>query len=169
MKSQGDKMTKITPYYLISAALKGISQVILIENVVSGLIILIAITIANYQLGIVALLSAIIGTLVAHAAGGDKNVIEQGLFGYNSVLTGLALYLFLTGSMRMVIALLAAAFVTIFTAAMMHFLKKLEHSSTHFSLYCLNMVFPSYFLSSRSFQDVFRISSTGFIPLAIED
>lgn len=141
-------MTKITLNYLISATLKGISQVILIENVVSGSIILIAITIANYQLGIVALLSAIIGTLVAHATGGDKNVIEQGLYGYNSVLTGLALYLFLTGSMRIVIALLAAAFVVMFTASMMHFLKKLSIPVLTFPYIVLTWLslLPSYHL-----------------------
>ena len=46
----------------LSASLKGISQVIFIENVVSGLIILLAITISSYKLGIIALLSAFIGT-----------------------------------------------------------------------------------------------------------
>lgn len=126
MKFQSDKMVKITPYYLISTALKGISQVILIDNVISGLIILIAITIGDYRLGIVALVSAIIGTLIAYAGGADKDALNQGLFGYNSVLTGLALALFLTDNFRWIIALIGAAFVTIFTAAMMHFFKGLE-------------------------------------------
>ena len=42
--------------YIILASLKGISQVIFIENVVSGVLILIAITIASYELGIITLL-----------------------------------------------------------------------------------------------------------------
>lgn len=112
-------------YYLISTSLKGISQVILIENAVSGLIILIAISIANYRLGIVALVSTIIGTLVAKAGGADETLIDQGLFGYNSMLVGLALSLFLTGSMRWGIAFAGAAFAALLTAAMMHFLKNL--------------------------------------------
>ena len=41
----------------ITASLKGISQVILIENAITGLLILIAITIESYYLGIIALLS----------------------------------------------------------------------------------------------------------------
>ena len=41
---------------IILASLKGISQVIFIENVVSGVLILIAITIASYELGIITLL-----------------------------------------------------------------------------------------------------------------
>jgi len=126
VKGGKDTSLKITPYYLMSVALKSISQVVLLENPISGLIILIAITIANYKLGIITLLSAIISVLVAHAAGGDKNIIEQGLFGYNSVLTGLALLLLLDGNMRWIVALVGAAFATIFTAAMMNFFKDLD-------------------------------------------
>ena len=44
----------------ITASLKGISQVILIENAITGLLILIAITIESYYLGIIALLFAIL-------------------------------------------------------------------------------------------------------------
>ena len=75
----------------IAASLKGISQVILIENAITGLLILIAITIDSYYLGIIALLSAIIGTLVENLEVQMKIRINQGLFGYNSVLTGMAL------------------------------------------------------------------------------
>lgn len=111
---------------LISVSLKGISQVILIENPVSGLIILIAITIANYRLGIMALLSALIGTSVGYGAGADKSIVEKGLFGYNSVLIGLSLSSFLTGNTRWVVALAIAGFVAVFAAAMMSFLEKLK-------------------------------------------
>lgn len=123
MKSHENIFERITLGKLMIISLKGISQVMLIENTLSGLLILIAITIVDYQLGILTFLSAIIGTLVAYVAGGDRGVISQGLFGYNSVLVGQALYLFLTGNMRFMIALAAAALVAIFTAAAMHILK----------------------------------------------
>ena len=83
----------------IAASLKGISQVILIENAITGLLILIAITIESYYLGIIALLSAIIGTLVAKFGGADEHTINQGLLGYNSVLTGMALVIILKWSL----------------------------------------------------------------------
>ena len=111
---------------LISASLKGISQVILIENAITGLLILIAITISSYYLGIIALLSAIIGTLVGKWGGADENSINQGLFGYNSVLTGMALALFLSGPYMWIVALVGSAVAAIFTATMMHFMKKTE-------------------------------------------
>jgi len=111
---------------LISASLKGISQVILIENAITGLLILLAITISSYYLGIIALLSAIIGTLVGKFGGADEQNITQGLLGYNSVLTGMALALFLNGPYMWIVALIGAAVAAVFTATMMHFMKKTE-------------------------------------------
>ena len=110
----------------ITASLKGISQVILIENAITGLLILIAITISSYYLGIIALLSAIIGTLVGKFGGADEKSINQGLLGYNSVLTGMALALFLSGPYMWIVALVGAAIAAIFTATMMHFMKRTE-------------------------------------------
>ena len=54
---------------------KGISQVILIENAITGFIILIAITIFSYYLGIIALLSSIIGPLVGKMGAQMKRVL----------------------------------------------------------------------------------------------
>lgn len=111
---------------LISASLKGISQVMLIENTFTGLLILIAITIYSYYLGIIALLSAMIGTLVGKAGGANEECINQGLFGYNSVLTGMALALFLNGPYIWIVALVASAIAAVLSAAMMHFLKRTQ-------------------------------------------
>ncbi|MCQ6282453.1 urea transporter [Bacillus sp. EB600] len=111
---------------LLSASLKGISQVILIENAIAGLLILIAITISSYYLGIISISSAIIGTLVGKFGGADEKSINQGLLGYNSVLTGMALALFLSGPYMWIVALAGAAIAAIFTATMMHFMKNTE-------------------------------------------
>ena len=110
--------------WFISSSLKGISQVILIENAISGLIMLVAITVASYSLGIIALLSAMIGTLVGRMGGAEEGSVSQGLFGYNSVLTGMALFLFLRGDDRWIIALFGAAIAALFTAAMMYFMRQ---------------------------------------------
>ncbi|WP_457983553.1 urea transporter [Bacillus paralicheniformis] len=113
-------------FRLITASLKGISQVILIENVMTGFLILIAITIFSYYLGIIALLSAIIGTLAGKLGAADEKIINEGLLGYNSVLTGMALASFLTGPYMWLVALIGSALAAIFTAAMMHFTKRTE-------------------------------------------
>ena len=109
---------------LLKTSLKGISQVILIENAITGFIILLAISISSISLGIITLLSAFIGTLIGKFLGADEDILNQGLFGYNSVLTGMALVLFLSGPSHWLIALAGAAITTIFTASMMHLMNK---------------------------------------------
>ncbi|QCJ45443.1 urea transporter (plasmid) [Bacillus sp. S3] len=113
-------------YPFLTAALKGISQVILIENSITGLLILIAILISSIYLGAIALLSAMIGTLIGILGGVDEDTINQGLLSYNSVLTGMALALFLQGPYMWVVALAGAAIAAFLTAAMMHFMKNNE-------------------------------------------
>lgn len=113
-------------FAFMSVSLKGISQVILIENAITGLLILIAITISSYFLGVITLLSAMIGTLVGKLGGADEKSINQGLFGYNSVLTGMALALLLNGPYQWIFALIGSALAALLTATMMHFMKKVE-------------------------------------------
>lgn len=92
----------------------------------TGFLILIAITIFSYYLGIIALLSAVIGTLAGKLGAADEKIINEGLLGYNSVLTGMALASFLTGPYMWLVALIGSALAAIFTAAMMHFTKRTE-------------------------------------------
>ncbi|WHY93862.1 urea transporter [Neobacillus cucumis] len=121
--NSNDFFNKETLKWLIISSLKGISQVILIENAVSGFIILAAITIASYSLGIIALFSSLIGTVIGKTGGADQASVSQGLYGYNSVLTGMALFLFLSGDDRWLIALAGSAIAALFTAAMIYIMK----------------------------------------------
>ncbi|MGG3799155.1 urea transporter [Metabacillus fastidiosus] len=113
-------------FSLILATLRGISQVILIKNAFSGFIILLAITVSSYYLGLIALLSSFIGTVIAKIGGADEGKIKQGLFGYNSVLTGIALALFLSGPYQWIIALVGAGIAAIVTATIMHIMRNSE-------------------------------------------
>ncbi|MFZ7943601.1 urea transporter [Neobacillus sp. 19] len=110
--------------WLMVTTLKGISQVVLVENAVSGFIIFAAISVASVPLGLITLFSAVIGTLIAKIGRADPNSVNQGIYGYNSVLTGMALYLFLSGEDRWIIALIGAAITAFFTAAMIHFMRQ---------------------------------------------
>ena len=67
-----------------------------------------------------------IGTLIGIIGGADKKSVNQGLFGYNSVLTGIALTEYLIGPYQWIIALVASAIAAIFTAALMHIMRKTE-------------------------------------------
>lgn len=111
---------------IIVASFKGISQVIFIENTITGILFLLAISIASPLVGVVAWLSSLIAVLIGIAGKADKNLIYQGLLGYNSVLTGMAITLFLTGPYRWGTALLGAAVTALLTAAMIHFMRNTE-------------------------------------------
>jgi len=138
------------------ASLRGFSQVVFIENAISGVLILIAITITSYKLGIISLLSAFVGTFIGKIGGAPKDSVKSGLFGYNSVLTGLALSLFLTGTSRWGIALLGAMVAAIFTATMMHFLKNIDLPILTFPFIVL-----TWFVLLASYKlDVFHLSDS---------
>lgn len=113
-------------YDLLITSLKGISQVILIENARTGALILLAMMISSIPLAVIALLSSMIGTLIGKYGGADEKLVQAGLFGFNSVLTGMALYLFLTGPYHWLLSLIGAFLVAIVTAAFMHMMKKPE-------------------------------------------
>ncbi|MFP3668473.1 urea transporter [Priestia sp. SIMBA_032] len=123
---KGDVYTNNPVLAFIKILFRGISQVILIENAISGALITVAIMISSYSLGLITIISSIIGTTVARIGGADKKSIDQGLFGYNSVLTGIALALFLDGSYRWLIALVGAAVASIVTAMMIHIMKNTQ-------------------------------------------
>lgn len=143
-------------YQFIIASVKGISQIVLIENVITGLIILAAITVASFFLGMITFLSVVIGTLVAIIGGADQKAIHSGLFGYNSALTGLALALFLTGPYNWIIALIGAGLASIVTASLMHMIKR-----TTIPILTFPFVIITWFMLLISYKlDAFQLSSS---------
>ncbi|MFU1792243.1 urea transporter [Paenibacillus azoreducens] len=134
-------------FSLVTAALKGISQVILIENAISGLLILIALLISSIPVGIIAFLSALIAVCMGRFGGADKTLVNQGLLAYNSVLTGIVLALNFTGGQRWVIALAGAAITTLLTAAMMHWMR---NSGT--PIFTFPFIIVSWFLLLASYR-----------------
>ena len=152
------------------ASLKGISQVIFIENAISGFIILIAISIASYSLGIIAFLSSMIGILIAKIGGAPENSINSGLYGYNSVLTGMAISLFLTGTSKWIIALIGAAIAAIFAATMVHFMKNVALPILTFPFIILTwfMLLVSYRLKAFHLSESLVPQSLAYWELNIE-
>lgn len=94
---------------LIPASLKGFSQVLLVGNTFSGCLILLGITLHSPILGLMAFLSSLVGTFTGKYFGGDRHMIHEGIYGFNSVLCGITAILFLNGDKRWFIALFAAA------------------------------------------------------------
>ena len=141
---------------IILGSLKGISQVIFIENVISGVLILIAITIASYELGIISFCSSLIGTVIGKIGRANEKSVSTGLYGYNSVLTGIALMLFLTGPTRWMIALAGALIAAIFSATMVHFMK-----NTALPILTFPFIILTWFMLLVSYRlETFQLSNT---------
>ncbi len=97
----------------IFASLKGFSQVLLIGNALSGLLILIGITLFSPILGLYTFLAAMIGTITGKLIHANSFLVQEGIYGFNSVLCAITPILFLNGNKRWVLALVAAVLAAI--------------------------------------------------------
>jgi urea transporter len=70
----------------------GISEVPLFSSPVTGILILAGVFLASRQAGAMMVLSGLIGAGMAIAFGADYGLVTFGLFGYNSILTGMAFW-----------------------------------------------------------------------------
>jgi urea transporter len=83
----------------LKAVLGNISEVILVDRPLTGLLILAGLTIAAWRVGLAALLGAVGEFLIDLATGQDTNKLLHGLLGYSGVLVTIALgVVFVSGS-----------------------------------------------------------------------
>jgi urea transporter len=90
----------------------GIAEVPLFSSPVTGILILGGVFIASRKAGAMMVLSGLIGAGMAIALGADYGLVTFGLFGYNSILTGMAFW-----SGPFVKANKATFFISVFGAA----------------------------------------------------
>ena len=70
----------------------GIAEVPLFSSPVTGILILIGVIIASRKAGLMMVLAGLVGAGTAILLGADYNLVTFGLFGYNSILTGMAFW-----------------------------------------------------------------------------
>ncbi len=78
----------------INYNLRGVGQVIFVNNPLSGLLILLALFIQSPWIGLMSLVAVVSSTLSAVALKLDRDTIRGGIFGYNGTLVGAALATF---------------------------------------------------------------------------
>jgi urea transporter len=103
------------------SCLRGVGQVCFMNNPVTGLLILVAMFVAEAWLGFAGVLGLVVSTLTAILIGMDRAAIRAGLFGFNGVLVGAGLSLFMEPDwdvLVMVWIVLGAALSTILHAAL---------------------------------------------------
>ncbi|MFF0469359.1 urea transporter [Micromonospora zamorensis] len=75
---------------LVPTFLRGVSQIYLINSWVTGLIILVALLVNSRWSALFAVIGAVGATLLALWFGADAASLDKGLFGFNAVLTAIA-------------------------------------------------------------------------------
>lgn len=95
----------------LQSFLKNISQVVLLENVWTGLLILIALWIGDWKVGLAAMVGSAISLVTAPWFGYTKEEIQAGLAGFNSVLVAIALTIFMIMTWQTVMVCLIATII----------------------------------------------------------
>lgn len=104
-----------------ASILTNVSQVVLVDSLWAGALILIGLFIASWKVGIAAILGSVIGTLTALIAGESWSEIANGLAGYSGVLTAIALTVtFIKSSTLSWLYALPWIIVTAFVTLLMH-------------------------------------------------
>jgi urea transporter len=88
-----NKMKKIREqkFSLITEVLRGIGQIMLQENSLTGLFFTIGLFMGSLSMGIAVLFAALTGTLTARFLKYDQKEITMGLYGFSPALVGVAL------------------------------------------------------------------------------
>ena len=93
--------------------LAGLSEIMLEGGALPGALILAGIALSDWRHAVMAVTGALSGTLVAHYCQYPQGGIALGLFGYNSALAALAVFLWRPGLLAPLLAALIAAVVTV--------------------------------------------------------
>lgn len=81
----------VTASTVVAGLFNGVAQVFFQRNVITGALFLIGLLVSSRQIFVSAVLSSLTGVLVAWGMGAAEPAIRSGLFGFNCVLTALAM------------------------------------------------------------------------------
>ena len=121
MQAWGERADGNPLLAFVDSCLRGVGQVCFMNNPITGLAIVIAMFVAQGWLGFAGVLGVVASTATAAAIGMDRGAIRAGLFGFNGVLVGAGLSLFLQPTwdeMVIVWIVVIAAFSTILHASL---------------------------------------------------
>lgn len=131
---------------LTNRVLNNFSQVILIENKWTGLSILIAIAIADWQTAVCIIITSLLSIYLGPYFKFSKEQINIGVAGYNPILTTLALSAFLTPSLATYILMLISIPVTLFIHKVMEILL----NRIYLSVYTMPFILTSWVMINNT-------------------
>ncbi len=83
-----------TRFTLINQSLKGLGQIMLQDNAITGLLFLVGVLISSINMGIALIVSVCVATFTANLFKFGISNISNGLYGFNAALIGAAIILF---------------------------------------------------------------------------
>ena len=98
-------------YYINT--LKGISQVMLIENIYTGLLFSFGVLFASLSMGFAMIFATLFATYFANKISLDKDKINSGLYGFNAALLGVAVVLFFGLNLFSIVLIVFGSIVTV--------------------------------------------------------
>ena len=104
------------------------------NNAVSGLLMLVGIACNSWLLALFALLGNFVGTLTAFFSGYSKEDIEDGLYGFNGTLVGIAVGIFMETGIASLLLLVAGSVLSTWIARMFGYQKLLPGFTAPFIL-----------------------------------
>lgn len=123
--------------------LHGFSQIILTENLYSGILIILAFFITKKEQSALAIVASFIGVLISWPLGASEAVIRSGAYGFNAILTAVALSLI---NENIFIILIASILSTILFASLGAFFEALGLPSLTLSFILTTWIFYGRFL-----------------------
>lgn len=125
MEEMSRKVDNMPFVSFIDSCLRGIAEVFIANNPITGVLILAAMFVADFWLGIASTVGVIVSTAVAHFLGFDRGQIRIGLFGFNGFLVGAAIPIFMAGTEvnQLMYIIVFSAFSTVVMKAMMRIME----------------------------------------------
>jgi urea transporter len=103
-------------FHPLVAVLHSLGQALFSSSIWSGVLFLIGVLLSNWRHGVIALMGAVIGTLVSYYYRDvDAGSVNLGLYGFNGVLSAVSVFVICGGQLRL--AILGALIATILTPA----------------------------------------------------
>ncbi|MBA4143974.1 MAG: urea transporter [Nitrosospira sp.] len=122
--SEVQGVAAIPPEMWFTALTKGVAEVMFADSIIVGILFLIGIAIVSFRGAAMALGGAIVGVVVPTLLGAHQDLIEMGLYGFNPVLSMMAIgWVFLKPSARSAgLAVFAGILTVICQAGLANFL-----------------------------------------------
>ncbi|MBS3887308.1 MAG: urea transporter [Clostridium sp.] len=121
MEEMSKTVDNVPVISFIDSCLRGIAEVFIANNPITGFFVLVAMFVADLWLGVASTIGVIVATATAHLLGFDRSQIRIGLFGFNGFLVGAAIPIFMAGTEmnQLIYIIVFSAFSTIIMKAMM--------------------------------------------------